>query len=102
LSGGGWTIETRMKDEERREKKEARRKKKEERERIMNKSSWPFGGETILKAFGGGTAKAVPPGQSLRARKAGLRGLWHTPSCEGARLIPPLAGPEHLRNATIR
>ena len=26
--------------------------------------------------------EGLPPGQSLRARKAGLRGLWHTPSAE--------------------
>jgi len=40
------------------------------------------------------------PGPSLLVREeAGLRGLWHTPSSENARLIPPLAGPEHFRNA---
>ena len=45
--------------------------------------------DQILKALGGGTAQAVPPGQSLRARKAGLRGLWHTPSSgRGRRCLP--------------
>jgi hypothetical protein len=44
----------------------------------------------------------VPPGPSLLAREAGLRGLWHTPSGGNARLSPPLAGPEQFRNAFDR
>jgi hypothetical protein len=62
-----------------------------------------------LNALGGETAQAVSPGQSLRARKAGLRGLWHTPSCgRGRRCLPkgkrspPPATPSFMVENTLK